>query len=388
MFLQQVLSNDQSCRNAVINTRMQKNTHDENISSNTAAYCKARLRLDENTIRTAAENLGKSIHNGAAKSWMWCGRSVKLVDGTTISMPDTEMNQAQYPQISAQKPGLGFPIARVLAIISLATGAIMNLAIGTFRTSEYALLHSLLSTLEAGDIVLADLYFDSYFEFTYLIERKIDAVVRMRATRKLYASKTNGVVKVSKPEHRPEWMTQQEFEQLPAHLTLRIVWKNKLAVLTTLLDGTKYPDDKIISLYRERWNVEVDLRSIKVVMQMDILRCKTPEMVRKELWTHMLAYNLIRSIMVLVAEQYNVPPRSISFKSTVQACNALSLFVSTLPFSLITKRLLYETIAQNKVGDRPFRREPRAIKRRPKNHDLLMIPRAIAKEKLNRVGLS
>jgi hypothetical protein len=173
---------------------------------------------------------------------------------------------------------------------------------------------------------------------------------------------------------------------VPNSLILRIVRKNKLAILTTLIDDVRYPDRQIASLYRERWKIEVDLRSIKSVMQMDVLRCKTPEMIRKEIWIYALAYNLIRWLMVSTALNQGTDPRSISFKATLQALHALGPFVHSLCSE--TKRLFYDTVSQIIVGTRPYRREPRAIKRRPKNHDLLMVPRWIAREQLNRVGLS
>lgn len=217
------------------------------------------------------------------------------------------------------------------------------------------------------------------------MQRNIDVVVRMRSARKLYAARQSGIVRIFKPA-RPARMDKEEFANVPDFLALRIVWKNKLAILTTLIDDAKYPDRKIASLYRERWKIEVDFRSIKSFMQMDILRCKTPEMIRKEIWIYALAYNLIRRIMVSAALHRGTDPRSISFKATLQALHALGPLVSSL--CLETKRIFYDTVSQIIVGTRPYRREPRAIKRRPKNHDLLMVPRWIAREKLNRVGLS
>lgn len=326
MFLEQVLGSDQSCRNAIIRARV-KGSLNQIPSSNTAAYCKARARLREEQLQEAAEHVGQSIDEKSMKSWLWCGRSVKLVDGTTISMPDTEANQKAYPQNTAQKPGLGYPIARVLVVISLATGAIVRLAMGTYRTSEYTLLRSLLSSFSPGDVILADQFFDSYFELFYFSQIRIDAVIRLKTVRRIYSSRKSGVFNLEKPDHGPNWMSKKEFEELPDFLPIRVVWKNNLAILTTIIDEKKYSDRQILSLYKSRWNVEVDLRCIKSIMQMDILRCKTPEMVRKELWVHIIAYNLVRSIMVEVARRYHFLPRHISFKTTVQIfkCNTALL---------------------------------------------------------------
>lgn len=384
-FLRQTLSPDQSCRNAVIEARFRKKLEGTDLSSNTAAYCKARLRISEESLRKAAHHIGGQVHQGAASSWLWCGRKVKIIDGTTLSMPDTEENQNAYPQIPSQEKGLGFPIARILAMISLASGAIVSLGVGCYRTSEHTLLREVLSGVEQGDIILCDRHFDSYFSLALFLRNGADAVIRMKSTRSEFSSKKNGRIVLKRPSNIPKWMNQEQFRSFPKTLTLRVVWKNNLAVLTTLLDSTKYTDRKILSLYQSRWNVEVDLRSIKTVMQMDILRCRTPQMIRKEIYMHMLAYNLIRLHMSNIAKEHAFEPRDISFKATVQAFNAT---VSTSMFELITTKLLYKTIAQHRVRKRPGRKEPRAIKRRPKNHKLLVVPRRIAREKLNRIGLS
>lgn len=380
-FLCQVLSNDQSCRNAVMQARCRMaDLCGYSISSNTSAYCKARNRLTEEVLQSAAKRFGNSLHELIEPAWKWRGYSVALVDGTTVSMADTRDNQDSYPQLTGQKPGLGFPIARLVAVICLATGAVLDLAIGTYKTGEHALFRSLLDSFAPGTLFLCDRHFDSYFMLAGFVKREFHAVIRVKtANRKHRFMRSDELIKWQRPRTKPDWMTKEQFEEFPRSMIVRIVTRKSITLVTTLLDKSTHPKRALLQLYRDRWNVEVDFRAIKCVMQMDVLRCKTPQMVRKEIWMHVLAYNLVRAIMMQAAREHELLPRSISFKATVQAMHA----IGTLPDKMIKydlQRFLFEVIAKHLVGNRPGRWEPKAVKRRPKPHKLLMQPRNIIKQ--------
>lgn len=245
---------------------------------------------------------------------------VSMVDGSTVSMPDTPENQRAFPQANTQKPGLGFPVARLVAIISLATGVVRDLALGPYKgkkTGETALVRALLDGLEPGEIMLGDRYFASYFMIAALRERGVDCLFRMHQRRKFdfhrgrRLGSEDHVVTWTKPA-RPEWMNEETYAQVPDELEIReLRFKvnrpgfrvNELVLVTTMIDGMQSTKEDLANLFLERWNIELDLRSIKDVLQMDVLRCMTPEMVEKEVWMHLLAYNLIRGVMAEAAKR-------------------------------------------------------------------------------------
>ena len=314
-FLSQVLSPDHSCREAVARliafrvARGQKPCGPE-----TGSYCKARQRLPLKVVTDLARGTAEQLDEKTQDSLTWKGRSVQLVDGSTVSMPDTKANQAAFPQPSSQKSGLGFPLARLVAVISLATGAVRELALGPYQgkeTGETALFRSLWDRFRAGDIILGDRYFASFFGIAPLRKRGIDGVFRMHQRRKYDFRRgrrlgvEDHVVRWTKPS-RPEWMDEALYAQLPEELVIRELRVKveragfrveELVLVTTLLDSQEYTKEEVADLYLKRWNIELDLRSIKSVMQMDVLRCETPAMVEKEIWMHVLAYNLIRGLM-------------------------------------------------------------------------------------------
>jgi hypothetical protein len=315
-----------------------------------------------------------------------------VVDGSTITMPDTAENQAEYPQANTQAPGCGLPIARVLVMFSLAVGTVIEAAIGQYKgkqTGENSLFRTLHHTLSEGDVVLADRCYSGWFDIAMLFQRGIDVVVRkhqlrpsdFRTGKRL--GKDDHWVRLAKPQ-RPEWLSAELYERLPAELTLREVrvrvnqrgFRTKsVVIVTTLLDSGAFPTHEITDLYRRRWQAELHLRNLKVVLQMDHLRCKTPRRVRNEFFMHLLAYNLIRRVMAVAADQAKIPPWQISFKGTLQTLNNfLPWLASSMPLDVGCQTLL-TSVASHIVGNRPDRYEPRRIKRRPKSHDLLRRPR-------------
>jgi putative transposase len=297
-----------SCAAAVARVGVLMATLGRCVSGDTAAYCRARTKLPEPVIRCLTTTIAQRCEDTCPDEWLWNGRHAYLVDGTTLSMPDTKENQAQWPQPSSQKPGLGFPMIRMLVVMSLATGMLVDMAMGPYagkETGEPALLRQLLDTLEKGCIVVADRYFSSYFMLAMAIERELDAVVRQHQLRKTdflrgrILNRRDHVVCWERPQ-KPKWMDQETYDRMPLTLEVREIEVDvevpgfratSFVVATTLIDATAYTTSDIASLYHDRWQVELDIRALKISMGLDVLRCKSPEMVRKEIWVGLLAYN-------------------------------------------------------------------------------------------------
>jgi Transposase DDE domain len=402
-FMTQVLDPDHSCRKAVRSLiAFLVSEGQPAISADTSNYCKARKRLPLSFIVRLARKLAELIEGKARTDWLWNGREVHMVDGSSVSMPDTPANQRAYPQPSNQKPGVGFPLARIVAIISLATGAVLDLAIGPCkgkRTGETSLLRSLLRRMKPGSILLGDRSFASYFGIAQLLQQQMDGVFRMHQRRRVDFRRgrclglRDHVVPWQKPKEGPEWMDEATYALMPEEMWVRELRfevtrpgyrVHQIILVTTLLDPVVYTKEDLARLYLKRWNVELDLRSIKIVMQMDVLRCKTPEMVDKEIWVHVLVYNVIRRLMVTAAAENGAEPREVSFKGTSQA---LTAFRETLRTAAPSRKgqlwqAMFAAIAYDRVGDRPGRVEPRAKKRRPKQYDLLNTSREQARNRL------
>jgi Transposase DDE domain len=405
-FLMQALSPDGSCTAAVARVVAWLVRHGRPAcAAETGAYCKARQRLPEGVVRRLAHDTGRALHRQVPADWRWHGRRVKVGDGATLSMPDTPANQAAYPQHNAQQPGLGFPILRVMVVFCLASGAVLEAAIGRYqgkRSGENSLLRDMDEGLGPGDVFLGDCCFASYFDLAHRLERGIDTVVRMHQCRAVdfrrgrRLGRADHVVPWARPK-RPEWMDEATYAQVPATLAVREVrvrvpqpgFRTKVYVVaTTLLDAATYPADDLATLYRARWQAELHLRSLKVVLGMDVLRCRTPEMVRKEIWVHLLAYNLLRTVLAQAAHAHGLRPWQLSFKGALQTVLA---FADTLADTTAARQpalyaVLLQAVATHRVGDRPDRVEPRRRKRRPKHYPHLTQPRHQARKALLKGG--
>jgi hypothetical protein len=337
------------------------------------------------------------LENNVDSRWLWKQRRVLVFDGAAVSMPDTPENQRAYPQPDTQKPGLGFPLARIAAVFSLASGAVLNLGICRYAgkgQSEVGMLRTMWNTFHPGDIVLADRLLCAWTEMVMFKQRGIDCVFRFTSHRGAdfrrgkRLGKGDHIVTWLKPT-KPRSIDRETYHALPEFLVIRECrvqveqpgFRIKTLILaTTLLDAESHTKDDLAQLYRARWNAELDLRSLKRTLQMDVLRCKTPELVRKEIWTHILAYNLIRTIMAQAATTHEIEPRSISFKGAVQTLHAFQPVIaiqgglgSMLRLQLYQQ--LLDAIATHRVADRPNRFEPRLRKRRPKHYAFLRKPR-------------
>jgi hypothetical protein len=400
-FLWQVLSPDKSCRQAVANVALTLALTGEPDGLDTGLYCRARAKVSAQALRRLAVLAGRRLEEATPGAWLWKGRHVKLVDGSTSQLADTEANQAAFPQQGQQKKGLGFPLIRWVALVSLATAVVQGFAYGPYagkETGETALFRELLEYLRRGDIVLADRYYCSYFLVALLRSLGVDVVMRLHQRRhydfrrgqRLGAG--DHVVTWVKPQ-RPEWMSAELYAQLPDEIRMREIYRQvkepgcrveELVIATTLLDAQVYSADAIAELYSKRWLVELDIRALKTTLRMDALECKTPFMVEREIWAHLLAYNLVRKVGAQVAHLVEEQPRSISFKATKQAILAGWQQATRLrgaDYVRVAKAML-KLLRKQQVGNRPGRCEPRAVKRRPKPHPLLTEPRGQARAQL------
>jgi hypothetical protein len=397
MFLSQVLSADRSCQKTVDEAAIKRLAAGLTpCSTHTGAYCQARLRLPMAMVQTLAGYVGQWVTGHAPKAWPWRGHPVRLVDGTTVTLPDTPANQSAYPQPRSQQPGLGFPLCRLVGLVCLGSGALLNAAIGRCRGKggdEQTLLRSILGTLERGDLLLGDAFYATYFLLCTLRERGIDAVFEQHGSRQRGTDFRRGhrlgvrdhLIVLTKPVVKPDWMSQADYEQAAASLTVRELRTGGKTLVTTLLCPKDTDKAALRSLYRRRWHVELDLRNIKTTLGMEQLSCQTPEMAIKEVWVYLLAYNLIRLMMAQAALLAHRLPRELSFKHTVQIWIAWTQYAHRFDHHDKLDRL-FILIAQQRVGDRPDRIEPRARKRRPKPYPLLTQPRAIMREHIREHG--
>jgi hypothetical protein len=372
-------------------------------SDNTGAYCRARAKLPVAVIRRLVEELADACEDQLPRGWLWMDRHGHLIDGSTVSLPDTEANQAEYSQANTQEPGLGFPIARLVVLFSWASAMLQGMALGPYagkETGETALLRELFDRLRPGNLVLADRYYCSYFMVALLQEKGLEVVLRQHQLRTTDFRRGQ---RLGPGDHsvtgirpaRPDWMDQQTYERIPETLVVREVQVQvhqpgfrveSLVVVTTLLDAARYTKDDIAELYHQRWLVELDIRALKISLGIDVLRYKDPEMVRREIGVALLAYNLIRRSMLqaAVASESDRSPRQLSFTAAMQkvaaSWNTLTACAATVLMVLIAVHLKH--MASHEIGHRPDRVEPRAVKRRPKPHKLLTKPRKEAQAEL------
>jgi hypothetical protein len=395
-FLYQVLNPGCPCRQIVRQIQALFALHrDQKVSEETGGYCTARKRLSLDTLqrlRVAAAAAADSA------SQLWYGWNVKLIDGTSVSAPDTKKNQRAYPQPGGQKPGCGFPLIKLVGVFSLASGALLDYAKGNKHQHELRLLNTLLDSFKPGDLVVADRGFSSYVVLALLLLRDAGALFRLHQARPAdlrrgqRLGKSDRLLTWQKPWQSPAWLPTSWWKCIPDQLQVRVL-RFKLArrgfrpgsvtLATTLLDAREYPAREVAELYVRRWRIELWFRDIKTSMGMEVLRCQTPAMLHKELEMFFIAYNLIRGLMGQAAQCNHVEVQRLSFKGTVDAVRQFSMAIAQARSKKKQKQLiarLLEVIASDTVPERPGRREPRAVKRRPKPYQLLNRPRHLMKE--------
>jgi hypothetical protein len=400
VFLGQVTSDDHSCRGAVARLLAWRAARGlPKCSADTGGYCKARQRLPEALLQRLVRESADRLQRQASQDWLFHGRRVVIADGSTVSMPDTPANQKAYPQHGNQQRGCGFPIACIVVLLSLATGCVLEAAIGRSKgklTGEHALLRGMHRRLKPGDILLGDAYYSSFDEVALLLADGVDVVMRQAGNRKTdfrrgtKLGRDDHLVVWQRHRNRPAWMDRLSFSRLPRQLVMRELRvrvdrpgfrTRQFVVVTSLLDAEVYPRAELAGLYRARWHAELDIRSIKQTMKMDVLRCKSPELVRKEFRAHLLAYNLIRGVMAEAARRGGLLPRQLSLQGARQTLDAFRKEGG----SGIAAAVL-GAIASHRVGDRPDRVEPRVVKRRPKAYPRMQVPRKLARKRLKKVA--
>jgi hypothetical protein len=394
----QCLSADKSCREAVAKVNADRIAAGlVPAGAGTGPYCEARDRIPEDYPHQLAYATGLALEGEAPQAWLWRSRHVKLMDGSSFTMADTAANQAEYPQVESQADGAGFPIARFVAVMSLALGTVLDAAIGRWTgklTGEHALLRQLLHCFDKGDVALGDAYYGSYFLVAMLQARGVDCVFRIHGARDVdfrrgkRLGRRDHLVAWKKPA-KPAWMTDEEYALFPQAMIVRECGftvdvpgfrSDDVTVVTTMLDADDVWSCDLADLYRRRWAAEVNLRTLKSTMKMEHIRCQSPEMVRKDFWMHVLAYNLIRKLIAQSAWRYGREPWQISFKGAVQTLAAYrGLWLYSRVDAGAVMDYLLDAIVQHVVGNRPDRYEPRAQKRRPKPYPFLKGRRADAR---------
>lgn len=386
MFLKQALSIDRSCSHAVNEFIIDNlETLPENISKSTGSYCRSRQKLPLALIQELVRCTGTAI-KGKINNKQNIEGGIYLIDGTTFTLPDTIKNQTKYPQQSAQKAGLGFPICRSLGVFCLESGAVINANISPYKgkgANEHSMLRAILDTFKKGDLVIGDALYSSYWLMAYLQIHGINGIFQQNGGRAKKADFRKGK-KVGKYDHiihyerpqRPKWMTNEQYQAIPKTIELRELRIKHKIIVTTLMKPAEHSKITISDLYQSRWNIEVDFRNLKTTMGMSELSCKSPEMCEKEVWIYFLANNIIRMLMAQTAAKFKLTIRSISFKNTLQIWNSIcSKFKDAID---VIEDFLF-LIAGHQVGKRPGRIEPRARKRRASAYSLLMVPRHIAR---------
>ena len=402
LFIGQVLSSDRACQDVVGRHLSERLAQGQSASAlNTSSYCDARSRLPVTLPMALGATLGERLESMAPSQWRWQGRSVKLFDGTIMSMPDTPSNQSAYPQSHEQKPGLGFPMARIGALIGLASGAVLRYQVVACEgkgTGEQSLLANLLDHLNTGDVVLADALLATWWIVEGACRRGADVVMAQHGRRITdfrrgqRLGKGDHVVQWPRPP-KPRTMSPEDYTNYPEFIAMREVEVNGRILVTTLRDPQFVTARSLDTLYKMRWNIEVDFRTIKATLQMDVLRCKSQPMVEKEIAVCLLAYNLVRWTMAKAASLSDSLPRTLSFTGTKRLLSAFADQLRRTPSDHMDAMIVtvLASIATLQLPHRPGRIEPRAKKRRPKNLPLLTVPRHIAREliyaqrQLNRV---
>jgi hypothetical protein len=395
-FLSQCLSASKSCLAAVARVMVLRLALGlPTCSAGSGAYCKARPKLIETLLRRLTLQVGSAVEDQAPDGWRWKSRRVFLADGCEASMPDTAANQKEYPQLKSQKKGLGFPRLRLVVVLAFATACLVGGAIGPCKgkgTCETELFRGLLDRFQSGDVVVADRFYCTWWLIALMQDRGIDACFRLHHlrhydfTKGQQLGKGDHVVRWAKPV-RPDWMDEKMYHGLPAFLEVREVHVvvshpgyrvRQFVAATTLTDASRYTAADVADLYHKRWHVELDIRAIKQTLGMDILSCKTPKMIRCEVWAHLLAYNLVRKVLAQAALAGQVMPRQLSFAGAVQILDAFRWLLVCISAADVPRMVaaLLVAVGTHRVGNRPGRVEPRENKRRRNPKHLLMKTRA------------
>jgi hypothetical protein len=363
------------------------------ISEKDSAYVQARQRLPKDRLEGALHATARTADARAGSRGQLQGRPVKVVDGSSVQLADTDENQRVYPQTSAQKPGCGFPLMKFAVLFSLCSGAVLEVVTGNLHGHDLRFLRQLWEQLKAGDILLGDRAYGEFTTLAALPQQQVDVVARLHGARKVdfrkaqRLGKNDGLFLWTKGYQQSQILTPEEWDRLPSKITVRLIRftatirgfrGRRITLVTTLLDSEDYPAEQLIALYARRWRLELCLRDLKTMMGMEHLRCKTPEMAEKELLAYLVAHNLIRCVMAEAAGRFDLDLERVSFKGTLDALRQYSDAIARARSNKMRRQLwedLLLNLAKDLVPKRPNRTEPRAVKRRPKPYPLLNKPR-------------
>lgn len=403
-FLAQVLRDGKgaACAQAVADiTTYMHQTGGHAPSGDTGDYCRARAKLSVPALQELVRQCARRLDDEPPEDWLWHGRRAKLADGFTFTMQDTADNQQAFPQQRSQEPGVGFPIARACAVLSLGTAAIHGLAVGPYegkQTGESALLREIMDCFEPGDVGVFDRYHCSFMTLALLKLRGVDSCARLHQCRKSdfrrgrKLGQSDRLITWVRPKC-PSWMSRRQYEQIPETLTLRMIRfevtepgrrVETITVVTTLTDPEAYAAEDIAELFGYRWNAELDIRDIKQTLGLDHSQCKSPGMVKRELWVTLLGYNLIRQVIATAAAVHQKEPRHIGFTFACQTVLSSWMLLATgaCRDAVGLAKLALAKIAANKVAHRPGRIEPRVLKRRRHRYPLMQRPRETLRKEL------
>ena len=390
IFIRQILSTDGSCRQAIADAISAGLIDSQSLD--TGAYCHARERLPESLFTECARLFYEICSEQVSPYFQhWNGYHLKIIDGTTLSMPDTPENQQAYPQPDTQSPEVGFPLLRMVICVCLMTGAVVDYSYAPYQgklTGEHSLFRAILDgCVNSMDLILGDRYYPSFWMMWALKKRNADGLFESHASRIIDFKKgqivdtLDHIVEWEKPT-KPEWMSKDEYDQIPELIKVREFKYGKKMLVTTILDNKKFPKKKLGKLYFQRWYVETDIGALKTTMGMDVLRCKTPENIAREIGAHIVTYNFARILIGRSTRIKNIKPRNISYKSVIQLVNAfkseLSNAASISEFKNIVSHMM-SLLVKERVQNRPGRKEPRAVKRRPKPYPRLQVSRKAAR---------
>ena len=399
-WISQVLDEDKSLSNAVKRvTAWLVAAGEERPSSDTGGYSKARKRLPLSVLPRLLQRSAEALEAEVPPEQLWCGRRVKAFDGTSLLMSDTAANQKRYPQ-HRQKEGCGFPIAKVVVWFCVVTGAVLEAAMAPFNTSEWQLSRQLYASLSPEDVVVADRAYGTYADLALVQMMGADGVFRKHQSRQCDFRRGqklgigDHLVTWQRPQKCPKSMTREEFEAIPIQLAVREVHllvrrpgfrSIELILVTTLRDPKVYTKAKLADLYGLRWQAtEVNFKHLKTTLKMEMIAAKTPDIVQKEVWVHLLAYNLLRTLMWQASQQTPVSPLRLSLQSTRQQLNHFRPLLASAQKT--DKSRLYNSLltilSELLVPLRPNRVEPRVLKRRPKAFPRMQQPRSVLKAKL------
>lgn len=393
-FLWQVAQVGSSCRDAVRQAIALRTLQGlPGPADDSAAYCMARAKLPVERLEDIHRQVVQDAQGLVTQGDLWCGRRVRALDATCVTMADTPQNQAAFPQPNVQKAGCGFPVSRILASFCLATGMLMHWVCGHWYQHELSLLAALLEHFEAGEVLLGDRGFGNFPVLAQCLSRGLDGVFRANTAKRRVdlrqgkrLGKDDRLVSWRRGA-KPTYMSGEYWAQLPDPITVRVVRVSmsvpgfrtrSVLLVTTLLDPVKYPPQALAQLYRRRWEMELCFRHLKTTLQMEHLSCKSPPMVDRELRLHFLSHNLVRRVALEAARRHLVPLQRISFAGALGAIHTFaeaSLRARSAKAQQQIREALYKLLAHDLVPERPGRREPRALKRRPKPYPLLTAPR-------------